>query len=149
MNSSAISKKSYVGEGKGLWTWLEGTRIKAKLGKLAYVFDLGFDLDIWVHAEGEVLDRPTHARIARCRFMPRRQLFRRPSLLTWILQRRRRTFFFFKIQNSKRKQHFGRAPQTIESFQLAGPGWRKLRSKKKEKKNKATYRLFDLLTCHP
>ena len=36
----------------------------------AYVFDLRFDLDVWVHAEGEVLDRPTHARIARCRFTP-------------------------------------------------------------------------------
>ena len=35
-----------------------------------YVFDLRFDLDVWVHAEGKVLDRPTHARITRRRFTP-------------------------------------------------------------------------------
>jgi len=27
-----------------------------------YVFDLRFDLDVWIHAERKVLDRPTHAR---------------------------------------------------------------------------------------
>jgi hypothetical protein len=59
---------------------------------LAYVFDLGFDLDVRVRAEGEVLDRPTHARITRCRFTSRRRLLRHPRLLTWILQRRWSTF---------------------------------------------------------
>jgi hypothetical protein len=83
-----------------------GVRGENKGEQLTYVFDLRFDLDVWVHAEGEVLDRPTHARITRCRFTPRGRLFRHPRLLTGILQRRRRTF-----SNSKR-------------FHLAGgPGW--------------------------
>ena len=37
---------------------------------VAYVLDLRFDLNVWVHAEGEVLDRPTYALVARCRFTP-------------------------------------------------------------------------------
>ena len=39
--------------------------------ELATIFDLRFDLDDWVNAEGEVLDRPTYVRIAKCRFMLR------------------------------------------------------------------------------
>ena len=55
-----IQKKLYGREGVNAW----GTRVEKR--KLAYVFDLRFDLDIWVHAKGEVLDRPTHARITGC-----------------------------------------------------------------------------------
>jgi hypothetical protein len=66
----------------------------------AYVFDLRFDLDVWVHAEGEVLDRPTHARITRCRFTPRGRLVRHPRLLAWIRQRRRRAFSNPKTQHT-------------------------------------------------
>ena len=69
---------------------------------LAYVFDLWFDLDVWVHTKGEVLDRPTHARITRCRFTSRRRLLRRPRVLTWILQCRRRTF---QTQNTTHSLH--------------------------------------------
>jgi hypothetical protein len=32
-----------------------------------------------IHAEGEVLDRPAHARIARCQFTPRGRLVRLPT----------------------------------------------------------------------
>jgi hypothetical protein len=109
--------------------------------KMAYVFDLRFDLDVWVHAEGKVLDRPTHARITRCRFTPRGRLFRHPSLLTGILQRRRCTF-----SSLKKTQHVRRTNNDCYfHFHLAsGPDWwQKPRSKE------ATYRLFDQLTCHP
>lgn len=37
-------------------------------GVLAYVFDLRFNLAVRICAESEVLDRPTHVCIARCRF---------------------------------------------------------------------------------
>ena len=39
----------------------ERVRGENRREKLAYVFDSRFDLDVWVHAEGEVLDRLTHA----------------------------------------------------------------------------------------
>jgi len=86
-------------------------RVRGENGReeLAYVFDLRFYFDVWVHAEGEVLYRPTHARITRCRFTPRRRLVRRPRLLTWILQSRRRTF-------SKSKGNTFVAPTTIVVF---------------------------------
>jgi hypothetical protein len=103
MNSSAISKRSYTGERGG-----EPVRDENRREELAYVFDLRLDLDVWVHAEGEVVDRPTHARIARCRFTPRGRFVRHPRLLTWIRQRRRRTF-----SNKNIKRNTFVAPTTI------------------------------------
>ena len=82
---------------------------KIRREELAYVFDLGLDLDVWVHAKGEVLDRPMHACITRCRFTPRGPLVRHPRLLVWILQRRRRTFFIIiKISKFKKRRHIRR-----------------------------------------
>ena len=54
---SNIQKKLYGQEGGGR------VRDENRIEGLAYVFDLRFDLDAWVHAQGEVLDRPTHARV--------------------------------------------------------------------------------------
>lgn len=47
MNSSAIYKRSYMGESKRV----RGENRREELG---YVFDLRSDLDVWVLAEGEV-----------------------------------------------------------------------------------------------
>ena len=71
-----IQKKLYEREG--------GKRVRSENRREdpAYVFDLRFELDIWIHAEGEVLDRPTHARITGCPFTPRGRLVRHPCLLT-------------------------------------------------------------------
>ncbi len=102
-----IQKKLYEREG--------GERVRGENRELAYVFNLRFDLDVWVHAEGEVLDRPTHARITRCRFTPRGRLVRQPSLLTWILQRRRCAF-----SNSKCNTFV--APRKIVVFIPSGNG---------------------------
>jgi hypothetical protein len=117
-----IQKKLYGREG------VERVRGENRREEPAYVFDLGLDLDVWIHAEGEVLDRPTHARITRCRFTPRGRLVRHPRLLTWILQRRRRTFSKFKTQHIRRTNN-----DCCFNFHLAsGPGWRrKSRSKKR------------------
>jgi hypothetical protein len=71
-----IQKKLYGREGG------ERVRGENRREEPAYVFDLRFDLDIWIHAEGEVLDRPTHARITGCRFTPRGRLVHHPRLLT-------------------------------------------------------------------
>jgi hypothetical protein len=93
-----IQKKLYRREGG------ESVRDENRIEELEYVFDLRFDLDVWVHAEGEVLDRPTHARITRRRFTPRGRLVRHPRLLTWIRHRRRGTFFKFKTQHNSSDQ---------------------------------------------
>ena len=69
MNSLAISKKKlYMGE-KGVWM-REGWGVRIQEEELVtYVFDLRLDLDVWVRAEGEVLDWLTRACITRCRLM--------------------------------------------------------------------------------
>jgi hypothetical protein len=102
---SNIQKKLYRREGG------ERVREENRIEELAYVFDLRFDLDVWVHAESEVLDRPTHARITRCRFTPRGRLVRHPRLLTWIRHRRRGTF-----SNSKRNNNSSSDQQRLLSF---------------------------------
>jgi hypothetical protein len=50
-----IQKKRYGREGS--------ERVRGKIGEeLAYILDLRFNIDAcWLHGEGEVLGRPTHA----------------------------------------------------------------------------------------
>ena len=90
-----IQKKLCWGEGG------EHMKSENRREKMVYIFDFRFDLDDWVHAEGKVLDGPTHARITGCRFTPRGRLFRHPRL-TGILQCRQCTFSNLKTQHIHR-----------------------------------------------
>ena len=101
-----IQKKLCGGDG--------GERVKGenRREEMVYVFDLRFGLDVWVHAEGKVLDRPTHTRITRCRFTPRGVTTTLPSPSSPHWDSSMPTVYLFKFK----KRNTSVAPTTIVVF---------------------------------